>query len=158
MDDLDLATQGKLLASISPLLFRPAFQLYLPVFLITLLTTLWIYYNLYGQNRPYLLNHQTHFPAEWKAPKPFNFQAAEILGFRDVWTTNICTGRPCIRSMINIYVQSFPKCESSRAGTMPKTRATDSPGWRRVSDGTTNISGGISSAPLPLKSIGNLWR
>jgi hypothetical protein len=82
MDDLDLATQGKLLASISSLLFRPAFRLYLPVFLITLLTTLWIYFNIYGQNRPYLLNHQTHFPAKWKATKPFNFQAAEILGFR----------------------------------------------------------------------------
>ena len=54
MDDPDPLSQAKLLTSVSTSLFRRAFRLYLPVFVITLMTTTWVYLGLYEHNRPYI--------------------------------------------------------------------------------------------------------
>jgi peptidoglycan/LPS O-acetylase OafA/YrhL len=70
MDDPDPLSQAKVLASVSASLFRRAFRLYLPVFIITLTTATWIYLGLYEHNRPYLLDHQKYFPGIWGEPKP----------------------------------------------------------------------------------------
>jgi peptidoglycan/LPS O-acetylase OafA/YrhL len=73
MDDPDPLSQAKVLASVSGSLFRRAFRLYLPVFIITLMTATWIYLGLYEHNRPYLLDHGTYFPGEWNEPKPIQY-------------------------------------------------------------------------------------
>jgi peptidoglycan/LPS O-acetylase OafA/YrhL len=73
MDAPDPLSQAQVLASISASLFRRVFRLYLPVFIITLMTATWIYLGLYEHNRPYLLDHQKYFPGEWNEPKPLQY-------------------------------------------------------------------------------------
>jgi len=95
LDVGDAVSHSKVLLNVSGSLFRRAFRLYLPVFLITLITTTYIYFGLYETNRPYLLDHETLFPGDWNEPKPIQFPTyGEQLRF---WRhemfdlTNICT-------------------------------------------------------------------
>lgn len=70
LDRNDQASQAKVLLSVSGSLFRRAFRLYLPVFLITLLMTTYIHLGYYEQNRPLLLNWTRLFPGDWNETKP----------------------------------------------------------------------------------------
>lgn len=63
-------THSKVLVNISGALFRRAFRLYLPTFIITLLFTHYIHFGLYEHNRPYLDDHEKLFPGAWQEPKP----------------------------------------------------------------------------------------
>ena len=82
MDDPDPLSQAKVLASVSSSLFRRPFRLYLPVFLITLITATWIHLGLYEHNRPYILDHQNYFPGDWNEQKPLRYTTyREQLGF-----------------------------------------------------------------------------
>ena len=65
----DANTRSKILQNISGSLFRRAFRLYLPVFLITLITTTYIHLGFYEHNRPFILDRKL-FPGEWYEPKP----------------------------------------------------------------------------------------
>lgn len=70
LDKHDQASQSKVLQNVSGALFRRAFRLYLPVLIITLLTAHYIYFGLYEENRPYIMDHDKLFPGEWNEPKP----------------------------------------------------------------------------------------
>jgi peptidoglycan/LPS O-acetylase OafA/YrhL len=61
------------LAMVSASLFRRAFRLYLPVLIITLMTTTYIYFGYYEYNRPFLMNHERYFPGDWNEEKPPRF-------------------------------------------------------------------------------------
>lgn len=73
MDKNDQASQAKVLLNLSASLFRRAFRLYLPVFLITLVMATYIHYGLYEANRPLLLDWSTLFPGDWNETKPFMY-------------------------------------------------------------------------------------
>lgn len=70
LDRNDQASQAKVLLSLSASLFRRAFRLYLPVFLVTLLMATYIHLGYYEQNRPLLLNWTRLFPGDWNETKP----------------------------------------------------------------------------------------
>lgn len=74
LDKNDQASQAKVLLSVSASLFRRAFRLYLPVFLITLLMTTYIHLGFYEQNRPLLRNWTRLFPGDWNETKPDRFE------------------------------------------------------------------------------------
>lgn len=70
LDKNDQASQARVLLSVSGSLFRRAFRLYLPVFLITLLMATYIHLGFYEHNRPLLLNWTRLFPGDWNETKP----------------------------------------------------------------------------------------
>lgn len=70
LDRNDQASQAKVLLSVSGSLFRRAFRLYIPVFLITFLMAAYIHLGYYEQNRPLLLNWTRLFPGDWNETKP----------------------------------------------------------------------------------------
>ncbi len=70
IDRHDQASQSKVLINISGALFRRAFRLYLPTFIITLITAHYIYFGFYEGNRPLLEDHLKLFPGDWNEPKP----------------------------------------------------------------------------------------
>ncbi|EXJ81886.1 hypothetical protein A1O1_07951 [Capronia coronata CBS 617.96] len=70
LDRHDQASQTKAFVNISGALFRRAFRLYLPTFIITLLFTHYIHFGFYEHNRPYLDDHEKLFPGVWQEPKP----------------------------------------------------------------------------------------
>jgi peptidoglycan/LPS O-acetylase OafA/YrhL len=70
MDDPDPISQAKVLSMISASLFRRGFRLYLPVFIITLMTATYIYFGYYEYNRPFLFDHGKYFPGNWNEEKP----------------------------------------------------------------------------------------
>lgn len=70
LDKNDQASQAKVLLSVSGSLFRRAFRLYLPVFLITLLMATYIHLGFYESNRPLLLNWSRLYPGDWNETKP----------------------------------------------------------------------------------------
>lgn len=70
LDKNDQASQAKVLLSVSGSLFRRAFRLYLPVFLITLIMAIYIHLGFYESNRPLLLNWTRLFPGDWNETKP----------------------------------------------------------------------------------------
>lgn len=70
LDKNDTASQAKVLLSVSGSLFRRAFRLYLPVFIITLIMTTYIHLGYYEYNRPLLLNWTRLFPGDWNETKP----------------------------------------------------------------------------------------
>ncbi|KAK5100679.1 hypothetical protein LTR24_000825 [Lithohypha guttulata] len=70
LDKNDQASQAKVLLSVSGSLFRRAFRLYLPVFLITLLMATYIHLGYYESNRPLLLSWERLFPGDWNETKP----------------------------------------------------------------------------------------
>lgn len=74
LDKNDQASQAKVLLSVSGSLFRRAFRLYLPVFLITLIMTTYIHLGFYEYNRPLLLNWNILFPGDWNETKPEMFE------------------------------------------------------------------------------------
>ncbi|KAL6245637.1 hypothetical protein RBB50_007636 [Rhinocladiella similis] len=73
IDRHDQASQSKVLINVSGALFRRAFRLYLPTFIITLITAHYIYFGFYEANRPFLLDHGKLFPGDWNEPKPEQF-------------------------------------------------------------------------------------
>ncbi|KAK6371304.1 hypothetical protein LTS17_009035 [Exophiala oligosperma] len=73
IDRHDQASQSKVLLNVSGALFRRAFRLYLPTFIITLVTAHYIYFGFYEANRPFLLDHGKLFPGDWNEPKPERF-------------------------------------------------------------------------------------
>jgi len=70
IDRHDQASQSKVLINISGALFRRAFRLYLPTFIITLISAHYIYFGFYEGNRPFLEDHNKLFPGDWNEPKP----------------------------------------------------------------------------------------
>ena len=70
LDKNDSASHSKVLINVSGSLFRRALRLYLPVFLITLITTTYIHLGLYENNRSLILDHEKLFPGDWYEPKP----------------------------------------------------------------------------------------
>lgn len=75
LDRHDQASQAKVLNNVSGALFRRAFRLYLPTFLVTLITAHYIHFGFYESNRPLLLDHGKLFPGEWNEPKPEMFES-----------------------------------------------------------------------------------
>lgn len=75
LDQNDQPSQAKTLKNVSGALFRRALRLYLPVFLITLLTAHYIYFGFYEGNRGYIEDHGKLFPGEWNEPKPEMFDS-----------------------------------------------------------------------------------
>lgn len=73
IDRHDQASQSKVLINISGALFRRAFRLYLPTFLVTLITAHYIYFGFYESIRGFLLDRGTLFPGVWLEPKPEQF-------------------------------------------------------------------------------------
>ncbi|EXJ82228.1 hypothetical protein A1O3_06041 [Capronia epimyces CBS 606.96] len=63
-------SHSKVMVNISGALFRRAFRLYLPTFIITLIFTHYIHFGFYEHNRPYLDDHEKLFPGVWQEPKP----------------------------------------------------------------------------------------
>lgn len=74
LDKNDQASQAKVLLNISGSLFRRAFRLYLPVFLITLIMATYIHLGFYEHNRSLLLNWGRLFPGDWNETKPDMFE------------------------------------------------------------------------------------
>ncbi|KAK5062880.1 hypothetical protein LTR84_004955 [Exophiala bonariae] len=70
IDKHDQASQSKVLQTVSGAVFRRGFRLYLPVFIITLITTTYIHFGFYEVNRPLLMDRGTLFPGVWNEPKP----------------------------------------------------------------------------------------
>ncbi|KAJ9496232.1 hypothetical protein H2202_008190 [Exophiala xenobiotica] len=83
IDRHNTASQSKVLINISGALFRRAFRLYLPTFIITLITAHYIYFGFYETNRPFLDDHLKLFPGDWNEPKPD--QAATYWGQMYFW-------------------------------------------------------------------------
>ena len=72
IDQHDQASHSKVLKTVSGALFRRALRLYLPVLVITLMTTHYIHFGFYETNRPYIADTNL-FPGEWSEPKPEMF-------------------------------------------------------------------------------------
>ena len=70
LDKNDTVNHSKVLLNVSGSLFRRALRLYLPVFLITIITTSYIHMGFYESNRPLILDHDNLFPGDWYEPKP----------------------------------------------------------------------------------------
>jgi peptidoglycan/LPS O-acetylase OafA/YrhL len=66
----DATNHSKVLLNVSGSLFRRALRLYLPLMIITLITTTYIYFGFYEFNRPLILDHVKLFPGDWYEPKP----------------------------------------------------------------------------------------
>lgn len=62
--------QPDIFRAISSDLFRKSFRLYLPVFIMTFCTAVYIYLGFYETYRPLLLDHEKLFPGDWYEPKP----------------------------------------------------------------------------------------
>ena len=116
MDDPDSVSQMKALAMVSASLFRRAFRLYLPVFIITLMTATYIFFGQYEYNRPYLMNHGVYFPGNWNEEKPFQshtyqkqlrFWSSEMFSLTNIITEH----NPFIHGTTNTSGPSNPKCE-----------------------------------------------
>lgn len=73
IDKHDQASRSQVLVNVSGALFRRAFRLYLPTFIVTLITAHYLYFGLYEGNRPLLLDHERMFPGVWNEPKPEQF-------------------------------------------------------------------------------------
>ncbi|KAH0830846.1 hypothetical protein AYO21_11774 [Fonsecaea monophora] len=73
LDKRDQTSQAKVLLNVSGALFRRAFRLYLPVFIITLITAHYIHFGFYEGNRGYITDHGKLFPGVWNEPKPEKF-------------------------------------------------------------------------------------
>ena len=70
LDKNDASSHSKVLVNVSGSLFRRALRLYLPVFIITFITTTYIHLGFYEKNRPLMLDHENLFPGDWYEPKP----------------------------------------------------------------------------------------
>lgn len=70
IDKHDQASQSKVLQTVSGAVFRRGFRLYLPVFIVTLITTMYIHFGFYESNRPLLMDRGRLFPGIWNEPKP----------------------------------------------------------------------------------------
>ena len=70
MDKNDAVSHSKVLLNISGSLFRRALRLYLPVFIITFITTTYIHLGFYESHRSLILDHEKFFPGDWYEPKP----------------------------------------------------------------------------------------
>ncbi|RMZ87991.1 hypothetical protein DV736_g4781, partial [Chaetothyriales sp. CBS 134916] len=69
LEKSDATTHQKVFQSISGAMFRRALRLYMPVFVITLLTTTYIHLGFYEPYRDFIHDH-ANFPGEWNEPKP----------------------------------------------------------------------------------------
>lgn len=82
LDKNDVSSHAKVLMSIAGSLFRRGFRLYLPVFIITLITATYIYLGFYEVDRPVFLDHEMLFPGEWNETKPMRYPTyGQQLGF-----------------------------------------------------------------------------
>ena len=78
IDKHDQASQSKVLQTVSGAVFRRGFRLYLPVFIITIITSTYIHLGFYEHNRPLMLDRGKLFPGIWNEPKPEMFSSAWI--------------------------------------------------------------------------------
>ncbi|KAL6252994.1 hypothetical protein RBB50_000713 [Rhinocladiella similis] len=69
MDKQDPVSRAKVLVNVSGAIFRRALRLYLPTLIITFITTHFIYFGLYEQNRQYFGDKKL-FPGPFYEPRP----------------------------------------------------------------------------------------
>ena len=87
-DNHDMPSRSKAFLSISSALFRRWFRLYLPTFVITLITAHYIYFGLYERNRNFYNQRDKYFPGPWTEPMPAQYSSymGQMRNWaRDMW-------------------------------------------------------------------------
>jgi peptidoglycan/LPS O-acetylase OafA/YrhL len=94
LDKHNQASHSKVLLNVSGSLFRRAFRLYLPVFVITLITAHYIHFGFYEFNRQYIMDFNNYFPGTWNEIKPEMFSS---------WWTQMCYWAREMSDLTNIF-------------------------------------------------------
>ena len=93
-DKHEPASRSKAFLNISGALFRRVFRLYLPTFVITLITAHYIYLGLYEHNRNFFNQRDKYFPGPWTEPMPQQYSsyvaqmenwAQDMWGLLNLW-------------------------------------------------------------------------
>ena len=93
-DKHEPASRSKAFLNISGALFRRFFRLYLPTFVITLITAHYIYLGLYEHNRNFYNQRDKYFPGPWTEPMPQQYSsyvaqmenwAQDMWGLMNLW-------------------------------------------------------------------------
>ena len=97
-DKHDQASRSKSFLNVSGALFRRAFRLYLPTFVITLITAHYIYFGLYERNRNFYNQRDKYFPGPWTEPMPEQYSS--YMGQMDNWARDMW-------GLLNFWAKSY---------------------------------------------------